>query len=75
MNIQVSDPLSLLVYQSGLSGDELKEEAAKGNTSLDERRIYLRKSNDLINWSEPQKINIENEFNDITKSAVFSIIL
>ena len=38
MNIQVSDPLSLLPYQSGLTGDELKEEAAKGNTSLDVRQ-------------------------------------
>ena len=38
MNIQVSDPLSLLPYQSGLAGDELKEEAAKGNTSLDVRQ-------------------------------------
>jgi len=38
MNIQVSDPLSLLPYQSGLTGDELKEEAAKGNTSLDTRQ-------------------------------------
>ena len=38
MNIQVSDPLSLLPYQSGLTGDELTEEAAKGNTSLDVRQ-------------------------------------
>jgi len=42
MNIQVSDPLSLLPYQSGLTGDELKEEAAKGNTSLDERQRAIQ---------------------------------
>lgn len=42
MNIQVSDPLSLLPYQSGLTGDELKEEAAKGNTSLDTRQRAIQ---------------------------------
>jgi hypothetical protein len=42
MNIQVSDPLSLLPYQSGLTGDELTEEAAKGNTSLDERQRAIQ---------------------------------
>jgi len=42
MNIQVSDPLSLLPYQSGLTGDELKEEAAKGNTSLDVRQRAIK---------------------------------
>ncbi len=31
------------------------------NSSLDERRIYIRKSKDLINWSPPEKINITNE--------------
>tara|TARA_R100001082_G_scaffold32010_1_gene16417 strand:+ start:414 stop:2867 length:2454 start_codon:yes stop_codon:yes gene_type:complete len=36
--IKVADPLSLLPYQSGLTGDELKEEAAQGNTSLDVRQ-------------------------------------
>jgi len=42
MNIQVSDPLSLLIYQSGLSGDDLTEEAAKGNTSLDVRQKAIQ---------------------------------
>ena len=42
MNIQVSDPLSLLPYQSGLTGDELTEEAAKGNTSLDTRQRAIK---------------------------------
>jgi len=42
MNIKVSDPLSLLPYQSGLTGDELTEEAAKGNTSLDVRQRAIQ---------------------------------
>tara|TARA_Y100001972_G_scaffold125591_1_gene177145 strand:- start:9246 stop:11753 length:2508 start_codon:yes stop_codon:yes gene_type:complete len=35
MNIKVSDPLSLLPYQAGLTGDSLVDEAGQGNTSLD----------------------------------------
>lgn len=33
------------------------------NSSLDERRVFITKSTDLINWSEPKKITIDNEDN------------
>ena len=33
------------------------------NSSLDERRIYLRKSTDLVTWSLPERIDIANEKN------------
>ena len=38
MNIQVSDPLQLLPFQSGMVGDNLTDSAGKGNTSLDVRQ-------------------------------------
>ena len=38
MNIKVSDPLSLLPYQAGLTGESLVDEAGQGNTSLDKRQ-------------------------------------
>ena len=41
LNINVPDPLSLLPYQAGISGDGLKDEAAQGETSLDRRQKGL----------------------------------
>lgn len=38
------------------------------NSSLDERRIYIRKSKDLLNWSIPEKINIINEKTDFNNN-------
>mgnify|MGYP003641834033 CR=1 FL=1 len=39
------------------------------NSSLDERRIYLRKSKDLIEWTLPERLNIINENNnDMSKN-------
>ena len=45
------------------------------NTSLDERRIYLRKSKDLINWSLPEKIIIKNENNNKLKKNYYNFFL
>ena len=38
----ISDPLELLPYQSGIAGEELKQEAAKSNTSLDVRQRAIQ---------------------------------
>lgn len=42
------------------------------NSSLDERRIYVRESKDLKNWSLPIKINIKNENNNILKKNYYN---
>ena len=42
------------------------------NSSLDERRIYVRKSNDLKIWSTPIKINIKNENNNTLKKNYYN---
>lgn len=46
------------------------------NTSRQERRIYLRKSKDLLSWDDPVKINITNEtpHNNILKNNYYHII-
>ena len=45
------------------------------NSSLDERRIYLRKSKDLINWSLPEKIKIKNENNNKLKKNYYNFVV
>ena len=45
------------------------------NTSLDERRIYVRKSTDLIHWSEPVKIKIQNEDKGRFKNNFYQFIV
>ena len=45
------------------------------NTSLDERRIYLRKSKDLLNWDIPKKINIMNENNNLLKKNYYNFVV
>ena len=45
------------------------------NSSLDERRIYLRKSKDLINWDLPEKINIKNENNNKLKKNYYNFVV
>jgi len=44
------------------------------NSSLDERRVYIRKSKDLLNWSIPEKINIINEKKDF-KNNYYSFVV
>jgi hypothetical protein len=46
------------------------------NTSRQERRIYLRKSKDLLSWDEPVKINIinETEHNDEIKNNFYHLV-
>lgn len=45
------------------------------NSSLDERRLCVRKSNDLINWSLPEKIDIINENNNNLKKNYYNIVI
>ena len=45
------------------------------NSSLDERRIYIRKSKDLINWSQPEKINIINENQNNLKKNYYNFVV
>lgn len=45
------------------------------NTSLDERRVYIRKSKDLINWTLPERINIINENNNNLKKNYYNFIV
>ena len=45
------------------------------NTSLDERRIYVRKSIDLVHWSEPIKIKIHNEDQGNFKNNFYQIVI
>jgi len=45
------------------------------NSSLDERRVYIRKSKDLINWSLPEKINIINENNNNLKKNYYNFVV
>jgi len=45
------------------------------NSSLDERRIYLRKSKDLINWSVPERIIITNENNNKLKKNYYYFVV
>ena len=41
------------------------------NSSLDERRVYLRKSKDLLEWSLPKKTIISNENNNNMKKNYY----
>lgn len=41
MSIQISDPLSLLPYQTGAIESPLKEQAAKGQSELDAKQKYI----------------------------------
>ena len=41
MSIQISDPLSLLPYQTGAIESPLKEQAAKGQSELDSKQKYI----------------------------------
>lgn len=45
------------------------------NSSLDERRIYTRKSKDLINWSLPEKITISNENKNNLKKNYYNFVV
>jgi len=45
------------------------------NCSLDERRIYVRKSTDLINWSSPIKIDVVNEANNSFKKNYYNPVV
>ena len=45
------------------------------NSSLDERRLYIRKSNDLLNWSLPEKINILNENKNNLKKNYYNLVV
>ena len=42
---------------------------------MDERRIYIRKSKDLLNWSLPERINIINENNNNLKKNYYNFIV
>ena len=42
------------------------------NSSLDERKIYVRKSDDLINWTLPEKINVIDENNNLFKKNYYN---
>ena len=45
------------------------------NSSLDERRTYIRKSKDLINWSTPEKIKIINENTNNLKKNYYNFVV
>ena len=45
------------------------------NSSLDERRIYVRKSKDLCIWGSPQRITISNESNNKFKKNYYNPVL
>tara|TARA_Y100001970_G_C14258181_1_gene877193 strand:- start:6595 stop:7530 length:936 start_codon:yes stop_codon:yes gene_type:complete len=45
------------------------------NSSLDERRVFITKSTDLINWSEPKKITIDNEDNGNFKHNYYNFVV
>jgi len=45
------------------------------NSSLDERRIYIRKSKNLIDWSLPERINITNENNNNLKKNYYNFVV
>tara|TARA_R110002126_G_scaffold142225_1_gene287780 strand:- start:207 stop:983 length:777 start_codon:yes stop_codon:yes gene_type:complete len=45
------------------------------NSSLDERRVYLRKSKDLLEWSLPEKIIITNENNNRLKKNYYNFVV
>lgn len=45
------------------------------NSSLDERRIFIRKSKDLISWSLPERIIITNENKGIYKNNYYHFVV
>jgi len=45
------------------------------NSSLDERRVYIRKSKDLLEWSLPEKINIINEHKGNFNNNYYSFVV
>jgi hypothetical protein len=45
------------------------------NSSLDERRIYARKSKDLIEWDEPKKISIRGENTNKLKKNYYNSVV
>ena len=45
------------------------------NSSLDERRVFTTRSKDLINWSEPKKINIINEEKGNFKNNYYNFVV
>lgn len=45
------------------------------NSSFDERRIYARRSKDLINWTPPEKINITNENKNNLKKNYYHFVV
>ncbi len=45
------------------------------NSSLDERRIYLRKSKDLMNWSAPERISVTNENQNNLKKNYYNPVV
>ena len=45
------------------------------NSSLDERKNFVSTSRDLINWSNPEKINIINEVNGDFKNNYYSLMV
>ena len=45
------------------------------NSSLDERRIYIRRSKDLKIWSLPEKINIKNEIINNMKKNYYNFVV
>ena len=45
------------------------------NLDREERHIYMRKSKDLINWSFPLKINIENEYQNDNKKNYYNFVI
>ena len=45
------------------------------NSSLDERRICVRRSNDLVNWTLPEKINIVNENDNSFKKNYYNPVV
>ena len=45
------------------------------NSSLDERRLYVRKSNDLLNWTKPEKIKVVNESDNSLKKNYYNPVV